>query len=1089
MKKTVLMFSVLLAVICSTLAFAATGTGTSLLTGQPVAKTASEEAPVPNVGVSIGTVDAVPYSESGLNLDLFDYAEYVAEVSDGTYMGFNVYNGSWIDPETGEEISGNYADLWVISSTEEAVTIPDAIKVYGEEIPVISICGDWPLENTFASNIHYLTIPASIIQINIWYDFTWNLTDIYMLGSAPSMSGYMMDNKNIYVCNESDYASYLSNDNFRNALLCPYGWDFEWITVDVQKPGEFAETYLTQNDYSWDAVQYLKVTGNINDIDLSSIKSVSALMKLDLSETSITALPAEFMQNRKYLSEVKLPSTLESIGNYAFNGCISLASFDLNGISEIGNGVFYGCRSLSYINLNGVNTIGHSAFENCSKLNNLDLSTVKYVGENAFASCTSLESIDLSSALTIGCILSGSGYTGGGYAFANCISLKSVVLGENVEKIITGSFGSCAFETISLPSTLSEISQYLFENCENLESIEIPGSVESIGNSAFNNCNSLKEVILNNGLKTISQYAFYGCTSLEEITIPATVNTLGSQAFSNTGIKTFNCFAVVPPEATSSFIGNNMDMTHTYLYVAPFSKDYYRNTPYWSDFYLMRSLTDHFDYLLIDRPLTINLEEEDNEVVANNPTIDLRYNESYRIGQLTATGEGTLSAGELNVSAMLDTRNNSYYDHQRCPTLINYADKMRADNVSHTFSFYADYLFSSSQWRFISLPYDVKVSDIVPGENTYWVIRRYDSAARAAGETSQTWVNLTEEDTMEAGKGYIVSAVAYDEKGNQETTSLTFTSGNSITKNNIFRSTDITVTLDEYEAEFAHNRSWNLVGNPYPCYFDMHSLNEEFTAPVTIWNGRAYVAYSPVDDDLVLAPYESFFVQCPLNSNEITFKETGRMHSDEGRQMFQAPAREQATVAVEDRNVFNFLLSSENYQDRTRIVFNADAEAGYEIGRDASKFFAESDDNAQIYVNSDVAYSIDERPVADGSATLGLRSGKEGVYTLSLNGRYSTEWNVLLTDNETGVSVDLTKEDYEFTSSAADNSSRFSIRFKLATDGVDSIISDFGKDAEVTVTAINGMVVFNGRLSEIKVPASGLYLISNGTDTRKAILK
>ncbi len=1087
MKKTLLTFSVFLTVVCCTLAFAANSEGRLMSAAVATPSATSSDEEVPNYGVSIGTVDAQLYSESGLSFSYFSNADYVAQTSEGTYMGFELAYEWVYDEESGEENRVDYITLVAINSSENAVTIPDYIKVGDNTYPVTRINGYSNLRNGFNSNIKTLTIPSTVNYVYMNYNFDRYLDAIYMLGTAPEVSGRFQVSQ-IYVCGRTDLASYVNNYGFSDSTILPYGWDYEWITVNVEKNGEFAETYLTQNDYNWGAAQYVKVVGNINDIDLSAIKNLTTLMKLDLSETTISSLPDQFLYNRSSLVEVKLPSTLKSIGNSAFYECSALQSFDLNGITTIGSSVFYGCRSLSYINLTGVQSIGNNAFSNCSKLNNIDLSTVVFIGSGAFRGCSLLESIDLTSAVTVE-----------GSSFANCISLKEVTFGNDLLTLNSESFENTAIESISLPGSLTSIDYSVFANCNNLISVEIPSSITAIGSGAFSGCSSLRSVSMETGLSTIDSDAFNGCTSLEEVTIPPTVKYIGSRAFDNSGIKTFKCYAVVPPTAESSFIGNDMDMSRTYLYVPPFSKDFYRNTEYWSNFYLMRSIDDQIDYILVDRPLTINLEEEDNAVVANNPTIDLQYggtsrdrnyNTQYYIGQLTATGEGTLSAGQLTVSGQLSRRSRNSYQYM--PTLINYADKMRADNVTHNLTFYN--YNGSGEWHFISLPYDVKVSDIIPSDNTYWVIRRYDSSARAAGETSSTWVNLTNDDTLEAGKGYIVSAysVGYDSNGYSINPTLSFTSGNSLTKNNLFRPTDIIVPLTEYPAEFAHNRSWNLIGNPYPCYFDMHYLNEEFTAPITVWNGSSYVAYSPVDDDLVLSPYEAFFVQCPLDAAEMTFKETGRLHSNEGKALYKAAARSRESVSAEDRNVFNFVLSGENYEDRARIVLNADAKTEYEIGRDASKFFASSDEHAQIYVNADVTYSINERPVNDGIATLGIRSAKETVYTLALNGKFSNEWSVMLTDNETGITIDLTKESYRFTSSTTENSTRFTVQFMLARNGqsgIDSIVADFGEDTNVTVTAINGVVVYNGRLSDINVPNAGLYLISNGKETRKAILK
>lgn len=1058
MKKVLLALGVFFAVICGTLAFAASGAGTTVNVAAAASSDSSSEDETPSYGVSIGTVEAQPYSESGLAFDYFDDVEYIAKTSDGTYMGFKMDSDWEYDDETGDEYKVEYMMFVAIHSTDGAVTIPDSIKIGADVYSIHAIYSKKDLINGFNSNIKVLTIPSVVKYIEMDYQFYRYLDAVYMLGKAPDVYGHFQVPE-IYVCDKAFYASYFGANSFSNSSILPYGWDFEWITVNVEKPGEFAETYLTQNDYDWNAGKYVKVTGNINNTDLSAIKNLTSLIKLDLSETTITSLPESFMYNRSSLTEIKLPSTINSIGNYAFYGCSSLQSFDLNGISIIGSNVFDGCRQLSYINLSGVITIGRYAFNECAKLNNIDLSSVNYIGNNAFYKCTSLDSINLAAAVSID-------YR----AFSQCTSLKKVEFGDDLQTLEYSAFEYSAIESIQLPESLTTLNHYVFRYCENLSSVILPGKLTAIGTLVFD-----------------------GCKSLQEISIPATVTSIGEGAFNNSGIKSFKCYASVPPTAAASFIGGRMDMARTYLYVPPFSKDFYRNTQYWSDFFLMRSIDEPIDYIYVDRPLSINIEEEDSIAVSNNPSILItsrslsKYN--VCVGQLTATGEGTLSAGKLTISGQMAGRSSNRDQYQYMPTLINYADKMRADNVTNDFTFYNNY---GNLWHFISLPYDVKVSDIVPGEDVYWVIRRYDSAARASGESTTTWVNLTKNDIMEAGKGYIVSASGgeYDDWHSKYYPTLSFTSGNSITKNNIFRSTDVIVPLTEYESEFAHNRSWNLIGNPYPCYFDMHYLNEEFTAPITVWNGSAYEAYSPVDDNLVLYPYEAFFVQCPLDATEMIFKEGGRMHSDEwsGSQS-GSRVMNQASVSPEGRNVFNLDVKNEATSDRARIVLNPDAAMEYEIGRDASKFFTDNSECVQIYVNADVAYSIDERPVGDGIAILGIRASKDESCTLSLSGKYNQEWKVLLTDNLSGEVVDLTEKDYQFVSDGANNS-RFTVKFQIGEQsGIDSVISAFGLDANVTVTALNGVEVYSGRLSEMKLPSAGLYIVSDGNEARKAILK
>jgi hypothetical protein len=91
------------------------------------------------------------------------------------------------------------------------------------------------------------------------------------------------------------------------------------------------------------------------------------------------------------------------------------------------------------------------------------------------------------------------------YAFYNCISLRSVTIGNGVKTI-----GASAFSF-----------------CSSLTSVTIPGSVESIGREIFEYCTSLKNVTIGNGVKSIGSAAFSGCSSLASITLPCVFERFG----------------------------------------------------------------------------------------------------------------------------------------------------------------------------------------------------------------------------------------------------------------------------------------------------------------------------------------------------------------------------------------------------------------------------------------------------------------------------------------------------------------------------------------------------------------------------------
>jgi len=137
---------------------------------------------------------------------------------------------------------------------------------------------------------------------------------------------------------------------------------------------------------------------------------------------------------------------------------------------------------------------------------------------------------------------------------------------RSVKVIKSSAFAGSSLTSISLPSSITTISENAFFGCGALKSIHIPGAVTSIGTSAFSRCKSLSSIsvdgsntvyssLLSNGLfkkgpkgytlvigcnntvipkgvVAIASYAFEDRTGLTSITIPQSVKKIGSYAFS-----------------------------------------------------------------------------------------------------------------------------------------------------------------------------------------------------------------------------------------------------------------------------------------------------------------------------------------------------------------------------------------------------------------------------------------------------------------------------------------------------------------------------------------------------------------------------
>lgn len=121
---------------------------------------------------------------------------------------------------------------------------------------------------------------------------------------------------------------------------------------------------------------------------------------------------------------------------------------------------------------------------------------------------------------------------------------KSVKLPDSITQIGQYAFKECSNieGEFKLPPNLATLGSYAFYGCEKMESIEIPASMQTIYQSTFEKCTNLKTVTLHEGLINIgnptSGYGdvFAKCSSLTEIDLPSTLQFIGSCAFDRTGL-------------------------------------------------------------------------------------------------------------------------------------------------------------------------------------------------------------------------------------------------------------------------------------------------------------------------------------------------------------------------------------------------------------------------------------------------------------------------------------------------------------------------------------------------------------------------
>lgn len=100
---------------------------------------------------------------------------------------------------------------------------------------------------------------------------------------------------------------------------------------------------------------------------------------------------------------------------------------------------------------------------------------------------------------------------------------------------------SNSIKKVIIEDGIESIGQYAFYNCSNLQSVTIPDGLVLIGGFAFMNCAALTDLEIPESVQAIGGYAFSGCTAITVLEIPENVQAIGDCAFcSCTGLTEIN---------------------------------------------------------------------------------------------------------------------------------------------------------------------------------------------------------------------------------------------------------------------------------------------------------------------------------------------------------------------------------------------------------------------------------------------------------------------------------------------------------------------------------------------------------------------
>lgn len=214
----------------------------------------------------------------------------------------------------------------------------------------------------------------------------------------------------------------------------------------------------------------------------------------------IEEIPAKAFSNCKNLKAIYIPSSVVSIGDWAFSNCYNLIEV------------------VSY-----AEKIGKSTFEGCWNINKIELHDCMNIGDRAFFKCISLTNVSINSEeISFGAASFSNAGHDGGMNFE--IKSSEIILHDAV-------FRNSRITKFNTTANVRAFGEGIFKNCYSLQEVRC-NWLTDIKYHTFANCKKMDLCKLNNKEddnprkawgRYISESAFDGCDNLTYLDLPDTM--------------------------------------------------------------------------------------------------------------------------------------------------------------------------------------------------------------------------------------------------------------------------------------------------------------------------------------------------------------------------------------------------------------------------------------------------------------------------------------------------------------------------------------------------------------------------------------
>lgn len=269
-------------------------------------------------------------------------------------------------------------------------------------------------------------------------------------------------------------------------------------------------------------------------------------------------------------------------------------------------------------------------------------------------------------------------------------------------------------------------------------------------------------------------------------------------------------------------------------------------------------------------------------------------------------------------------------------------------------------------------------------------------------------------------------------------------------------------------------RGFNLIGNPYPSYFDLQKFYQANSGKISptfyFWDNRFNTELTQLGDSYVNQSYayinvaaggsgtgvaassspnaavtrtpgkfakvaQGFIAQALANNVSVTFNNTMRGVDDTAVGFYG-----KNTAAADDRFWLSYTGPAQ-VKNTMAVVYFPNGNDG--LGIEDTEIFGTPTDVLYSFVEGKKTIIDGRMPFTVNSVIpLGSVNHTAGNYTVALHkaeGIFANGQNIYLKDKQTGIVTNLSQGSYTFAGNSGDNSGRFEVIYKpetfLATDG------------------------------------------------------